>query len=233
MLTVELQKEVVEILEDCNFGRIKQKGRGYARRVYELNENYVIKIESLRITSDSRLESRGKHGIIKIRRILNSYLENPDAILSYMDRKNLEVTLERFTKFLDFLDLTFSSQAIEIYVSFLDGSPSLQNVPEYLNYMTLKGTELGEFITTSLGIIFTRNYSVIVQEKGKVTEERTRREDNKARDFFTEVIQPKFTKSGYRLKDIHDDNLVITKDGKAKICDTGCCTLNEFDVSNY
>ena len=194
-----------------------------------MDKNYVIKIESLKILSNAKLINYGHEKLMTLRQKLSTYAVDT----SYKTYLTRDEDFQRFDRFLTLLDLKFDSASIEIYISFLFGSPSMQNVPEYLNYLALKDTELNEFITSSLGIIFTRHYSIIVQEKGITTEERSSAKDDEARDFFINTIKPKFSKSGYILKDIHEDNLIIAKNGKAKICDTGCCTLNEFQVSNY
>ncbi len=233
MLTIELEKEILEKLELANEGKLNVKGRGYARRVYDFDENYVIKVESLLYLSDSKLYTYHRQDLVRIRKVLIAYSDNPTITLEKKVKRRLDEELERMNRFLDYLGLEFNRSSIEIYISFLFGDSHLQNIPEYLNYLELKDTELGNYITTSLGILFTEHYSVTIQEKGQCTRERTIEGDNKVQDFFRAKIRPSFRKAGYSLEDMSDENLVICKDGTIKICDTGCCILNIFGINNY
>jgi len=204
----DYRKIAQDYLEGSIF--LEYLGSGIARRVLEIDENYVLKIENL----------KHKNEYLKERDIVKNFKITLLRRLYKQLKANL-ITDKSYLHFVTFTNLPVSKDSIKYYVSNINshGSTKLQNLNESLNWDIIKNTELAHYFPKVIDHFMIGNKLIIIQEKGKNPDDIY---DTALCNFRNCMIED-FKKHGYRLHDIHLNNFIEMPNGTYKMCDSGFC----------
>ena len=219
MFTKEFEDRIKAKLD--NLDSAEYLGKGIARKVYTLDEDYVIKVQK-----NQRVEERYQ-----------------ERIIERIKKKNVEYSDYRsFKDFINTFDLEENDEAIE---QFLDSYASTQSINEYINWQSIKNNEVvRKYIAEVYGIIRYNNLIVVVQEKCHMFKDTFSTLDDQALKFFnvrgrrdleklTEEVMSILIDNGINgFHDEHLGNFVYDNDGNIKICDLGYGDFSENYINS-
>jgi len=230
MLTNEMktliEDKMVKILE----GNLEFIGRGYARKVYDLNDEYVMKVERKMNISTLNLNELRFYNreMYEEREMMLSFLK-PLIFAFGLEKKQEcgknDTAISNYFKYLKLLKLEASEETLDRYYQYRMHEFYDQNIHDYVNYLTIKDSQLGEYIPECLGIMYIGKYSIVVQEKGTPGDKVINADWSALKNKITDVVK-KFSDKGYMMNDISIRNIILTSDNKIKISDSGCCDFS-------
>lgn len=235
MISNTIKEKAMEIF-DSRFQR-DTDGGGFSRNVYHLDDNYVLKIDSVDCDYVNRqpfMPSTMKRVKTDVLHYLNNREKTIAGFKFFSYKKNPSV--KAFCKFCETLEIEENSNNLNIYLNFLYHSPSFQNLPDYFNYLALKDNrKVNKFLPKMLGVIIENGYVMVIQERGKtfnrywsLSKEETHNLNSAMRE-----IADAFDCANLGLRDIKAENIILTKDGKYKICDLGIEHYYSYYSYNY
>lgn len=210
MLNKELEKLVLKEFKKIKHGLGHKVGSGYARKVYKLNKNIVLKVEPILGFIPYRLGRYARLKLVDERNYLIKELQN-NKIKKF---PNVYAT-ELYLKFLDMTGLTNDMASIDIYMAFKAHDCHSQNIPDYINALIIEKTELAKYVPKNLGLLFIDGYTIVVQEKLKPI-----KYSNAINQIKIDIVKS-FQEKGYNLLDVKFENIMQDKEGNIKICDLG------------
>ena len=217
-----LREKAIEIMESSEEKKLELSlGCGIARKVYILTDDLVMKVEyKSGDSSRCRCHNLG---------MIESKSKNKARLAGYVNRCKLRgetikpraKLFKEYNDFLQYTGLNMNSRTITKFMRTKLAFRKLQNLAEICNYNIVSNNKkVSKYLLKTYDYFEHGHYSIIIQERGKATNQVY---DMRELRIKTVEMRRAFNKESYELIDIHRDNLVLDKNNKIKICDTGFC----------
>jgi len=182
-------------------------GSGIHRYTFILDDSYVMKVEKEVPMTKAHKEDASRY--------------SPGLRFALMNQlKEKKITNKEYLDFISLFLIEASEESIDYFL--LKKRYIGQNYTEALNWRVVQTAEISKMIVPVYGIVKYRNFTIIVQDRGKKCE-------NCGSTFnLRQTITVELRKLGFKVDDLHGNNIISMPNGELKICDTGLCKFRNY-----